>query len=257
MIDLFASEIGEGFPLIILHGLLGMSDNWAMIAKKLSHRFRVIVPDMRNHGRSPHTSEHSYELMAEDILSLCSARGIEKIHLLGHSMGGKVAMTIACKEPSLVSRLVVADIGPGAYTDSNYHTGLLQVMMGINPGNYATRNEIDKLLMLKIPDQRIRMFLLKNLGRNEQNLLSWRANLPVLLSQSNKVLEGINPDGVFTGKTLFLKGSMSDYISDEQCDLIYKQFPSASIVTIENAGHWIHADATEIFTQNVCDFLTS
>lgn len=257
MLQLYTSETGDGFPLIILHGLLGMGDNWAMIAKKLSGSFRVIVPDMRNHGRSPHTSDHSYELMAEDILNLCKIKGFNKVHLLGHSMGGKVAMTIACLEPSIVDRLIIADIGPGTYTDAGHHTYLLHAMMGIHPEDFATRSEVDDALSMKISDQRIRMFLLKNLTRNKNNLLSWKANLPVLLSQSQKVLEGISPDGLFTGKTLFLKGALSDYISEEQCEMIYKQFPSASIVTIDNAGHWIHADATDVFTRYVIDFLTS
>ncbi len=257
MLQLYTSETGDGFPLIILHGLLGMGDNWAMIAKKLSGSFRVIVPDLRNHGRSPHTIDHSYELMAEDIFNLCKTRGYEKVHLLGHSMGGKVAMTLACSEPSFVNKLIVADIGPGAYADASRHISLLNVMMGIRPGDFTTRSEVDKALSMKITDQRTRMFLLKNLTRNENNKLSWKANLSVLLSKSQKILEGISPDGLFTGKSLFLRGALSDYISEEQCEIIYKQFPSASIVTINDAGHWIHADATEVFTRYVFDFLTS
>lgn len=254
---MFTLDSGSGFPLIILHGLLGMSDNWVPVSRKLSAHYRVIVPDLRNHGRSPHSSVHTYEAMAHDVVAFCERQGLAKIHLLGHSMGGKVAMTIACAEPSLVDHLVVADIGPGGYPGNNQHTELLGVMMAVDLQMVVNRQEVDRLLALKVDDQRIRMFLLKNLTRDAGNKLAWRPNLPVLLQQMPHILAGIPPDGLFTGKTLFLKGADSDYLSGEQCNLIYHHFPAARLATIENAGHWLHADDPESFTQQVQWFLQS
>lgn len=254
---MFTLDTGSGFPLIILHGLLGMSDNWVPIARELSARYRVIVPDLRNHGRSPHSPVHSYEAMAGDVVAFCRSKGFEKIHLLGHSMGGKVAMTVACSEPSLVDHLAVADIGPGGYPANNQHTELLRVMMAVDPQKAVNRQEIDQILALNIENQRIRMFLLKNLTRNDNNQLVWRPNLPVLLKQMPDILGPIRSAGLFTGKTLFLKGADSDYLTGEQCDLVYHHFPAAQTVTIEKAGHWLHADDPGAFTQHLLWFLQS
>lgn len=257
VLKLFTTEQGEGEPLLILHGLLGMSDNWALIARTLAKQFRVIVPDLRNHGRSPHSPIHTYEAMAADIIALCEDKGFDRVNILGHSMGGKVAMTISCLYPQLTDRLIVADIGPGAYSEQTYHSDLINLMLSIEPGEASSRAEIDTMLSQKLTDERIRMFLLKNITRDKQNKFIWKANLPVLSAQLPAILEEVVPGTYFTGKTLFIKGELSGYINAKQYDLIYQRFPLATIVTIPEAGHWLHADAPALFTQTTLQFLNS
>lgn len=254
---LFMTEQGEGEPLLILHGLLGMSDNWALIARALAKQFRVIVPDLRNHGRSPHSPVNTYEAMTADIVALCTEKGFDRVNILGHSMGGKVAMTIAFLYPQLTGRLIVADMGPGAYNENSYHRDLISLMLSFDPGEASSRAEIDTWLSKKITDERIRMFLLKNITRDRQNKFAWKANLPVLQAQLPSILEEVVPGAYFTGKTLFIRGELSEYINSEQCDQIYQRFPSASVVTIPGAGHWLHADAPGPFTKHVLQFLNS
>lgn len=248
---------GDGKPLIILHGLFGMADNWAPIARRLAASYRVIVPDLRNHGRSIHTTEHSYDSMASDIVGLCHSLKITRTIVLGHSMGGKVAMTLAHQHPSLVERLIVADIGPGAYPNHTHHLQLIEAMMDAHPETASNRSEIDSRLAQQIHDERIRLFLLKNITRNQSGRFAWKTNLPVLLQSMNEIVSEVASKGVFTAKTLFIKGELSDYITDNQCQLIFERFPTATVTTLEKAGHWLHADAAEEFYSTVKNFLDS
>lgn len=250
-------EWGDGPPLIILHGLFGMSDNWAPLARKLSNGYRVIVPDLRNHGRSPHFASHTYKEMASDITILCNELNIDRCSILGHSMGGKVAMTLAFDNPALVDRLVVADIGPGAYPDHSYHSQLIQLMLDAHPETASNRSEIESRLASEVFDERIRLFLLKNITRDQNGSFAWKVNLPVLAACMPQILAGVTPNGFYSGKSLFVKGELSDYVSGHQCDLIYEQFPTARVVAIQKAGHWLHADAPEEFFRVVSDFLFS
>lgn len=249
-------RFGTGDPLIILHGLFGTADNWIKISRDLANKYMVIVPDLRNHGRSPHSSEFTYQSMVSDILELVKQENIESFHLLGHSMGGKTAMMLALNNPQLVKKLVIADIAPRLYIDHNEHSKYIEAMLLVDPSNYKTRGEIDIALRQYIPNDSIRLFLLKNLHRDQNQRLEWRINLSALSKSLPGIMEAITADYPFSNPTLFLAGEQSNYISSLDQDDIFELFPNATIQTIPEAGHWLHADQPELFLQRVQEFLT-
>lgn len=245
--------IGEGRPMIILHGFLGMSDNWKTLANKFSSYRQVHVVDQRNHGRSFHDDDFSYEHMVEDLLDYLDYHQLDKVDILGHSMGGKTAMLFAVENPDRVNKLVVADIGPKYYPP--HHQSILDALNEVDFDKISSRSEIDEILKKHIPENGIRQFLLKSVYRKERNELAFRFNLKVLDETYDEIGVALPPRTLFEGPVLFLRGSLSGYISDEDENLISAHFPNNEIVTIDRASHWLHAENPIDFYNNVVRFL--
>ena len=251
---LYARVYGEGRPLIILHGLFGMSDNWQSHAKNFSELgFQVHVPDQRNHGQSPCSDEFSYATMADDLEEYMGDHGLDKACIIGHSMGGKVAMLFAATRPEKVEKLVVVDIAPKAYPV--HHQAYIDAMNGLDLNAISTRKEADVAMQKSVDNFAIRQFLLKSLYWKEKGVLAWRFNLKAIEANIGMVGEKLFEDAEFSGETLFIRGAQSGYIKPEDEDLIYHHFPLATIYTIQNAGHWVHAEAAEEFSDTVSRFL--
>ncbi|GAA3947237.1 alpha/beta fold hydrolase [Hymenobacter algoricola] len=236
-------ELGQGTPLVILHGLFGTSDNWQTLAKRWSTTHRVIVVDLRNHGRSPHTPEHSYELMSQDVLGLFDQLSLgPDVTLLGHSMGGKVAMRFALDHPARLARLVVMDIAP-RLSDMGHQDDILAGLNAVNLATLQTRQEADTALAQHISNLGVRQFLLKNLYRQDDNTFAWRQNLAALTAHMPAIGAEITAPQPFLKPALFVRGGKSGYISTE--DKLYgipALFPNSQVETVVDAGHWLHAE---------------
>lgn len=252
--QLHSNILGEGKPFIILHGFLGMSDNWKTLGKKFSERgYQVHLIDQRNHGRSFHDPVFDYETLAEDLKSYCSYYKLDAITLLGHSMGGKTAMLFATQFPELVDKLIIADISPRFYPI--HHDAILEGLASIDFKLIKSRGEADKQLSNYVSEFGTRQFLLKNLYWAEKGTLALRINLPVLKAHVSEVGEALPKFSKFEKDTLFLRGDKSEYIALDDENLIKTHFPSAIIKTIKNAGHWLHAENPKDFFEEVLDFL--
>lgn len=250
--ELYTREYGQGLPVLILHGLFGFSDNWQTIAKGLAATHTVVVPDLRNHGRSPHVPGHTYADLAEDVLTFLEERWMFSTAVVGHSMGGKVAMQLALTHPDAVERLVIVDIAPSAGNDNQ--GDIFEALLDVDLSAITTRQEADAYLTARIPDFGTRQFLLKNLTRAENGRYSWKMNLPVLWQHYADILAPVTGEP-FDKPTLFVRGSRSDYIADADFPLIKTLFPQAEIITIEAAGHWVHADQPVKLLKIVQQFL--
>jgi pimeloyl-ACP methyl ester carboxylesterase len=244
-------ELGNGQPLIILHGLFGFSDNWQTHAKKLADYYKVILVDLRNHGHSPWSDDFSYELMSEDLHQLMLENNIKNPIILGHSMGGKVAMTFAQKHPKLIDKLIVVDMGIKAYPPHHQH--ILAGMHALDLDKVTVRSEAEQILKQYIESEGVRQFLLKNLYWKEKGKLAWRMNVEVLEREMAEILKPLPKIDVFT-PTLFIRGELSNYILDEDFDVIEETFHDAELITIPNAGHWVHAENPELFVDTVLGF---
>lgn len=253
--ELFYREFGEGQAIIILHGLFGQSDNWVTIGRRIAGQFHVFIPDQRNHGQSPHTSIHSFPAMADDLAQLIEEHEIENPIIIGHSMGGKVAMTYALENPQKVQKLVVIDISPRKYPERIIHTQVITQMMGIDLDSIKTRTEVEKILDSGISDPRVRMFILKNLYYKIHGRLAWRLNLEAINHSMDLLFDSITSENQFTGKTMFIRGGNSDYITEADISLIKSLFPESVIKTISGASHWVHADAPEQLCYLLSEFL--
>ncbi len=251
--QLYSREFGQGPPVVILHGLFGFSDNWQTVAKALSDTHLVITPDLRNHGRSPQVPTHTYPEMAADLKVFLEEHWVFSTALIGHSMGGKVAMQFALEHPDMVEKLVVVDIAPGR-ADDNHHA-IFQALLDLDPGRITSRQEADAFLAARIPDPGVRQFLLKNITRHADGTYVWKMNLPVLWQAYPEILAGVSGGEPFDKPTLFVRGSRSDYIKDADFALIKTLFPQAGIVTVEGAGHWVHADQPEALLGILRQFL--
>lgn len=253
---LHAKIIGKGKPLCILHGFLGMSDNWKTLGTSYSENgFEVHLIDQRNHGKSFHSADFNYDLLAKDLKSYLDYHSLKSIYLIGHSMGGKTAMQFACNYPNIISKLIVADIAPKFYPP--HHSSIIDALNKINLEEMSSRNEADLQLKKYIPDFGTRQFLLKNLYRTDNKKLQFRFNLPVLSGKMEEVGENINNTDMFNGPTLFLKGDRSEYVIENDFTEIKRHFPKATVQTINNAGHWLHAENPEEFFQKSLTFLNS
>jgi esterase len=253
--ELFRHTLGEGPPLLILHGLFGISDNWMTIGKVLSDTHRVIIPDLRNHGRSPHAEAFGFIPMCDDLLELLEELNLLKVSLMGHSMGGKLAMHFAMHYPEMVDKLVVVDISPGQTRVRQNHLKILQAMKSVNFDLVETRQEVDRILAGFVPSESIRLFILKNLVRVDRHRLAWRINLHAIELNLDEIMEGVPAASPFRNQTLFIRGGESDYILDEDIKLISELFPGYRLKTIPNAGHWVHADQPEQFIAEAQEFL--
>ncbi|MDB4752794.1 alpha/beta fold hydrolase [Winogradskyella sp.] len=251
---LHSNIIGEGNPIIILHGFLGMGDNWKTLARKFSEsNFQVHLVDQRNHGRSFHSDEFDYELLAEDLKNYCESKRMSEIILLGHSMGGKTAMLFASKHPDLVKKLIVADISPRYYPV--HHNVILEGLSQLDFSFVKTRLEADRVLEEYVPQIGVRQFLLKNLYWVHKGELGLRINLKVLKENVSEVGEALPPHAIFEKDTLFLRGDRSEYIMENDEMLIKRQFPNSQIITINNSGHWLHTENPQEFYVTVVNFL--
>ncbi|MEP1096777.1 MAG: alpha/beta fold hydrolase [Cyclobacteriaceae bacterium] len=245
--------IGEGKPLIILHGLFGSSDNWQTIGKVFAERFKVYMVDLRNHGNSPHSDEFTYDLIDEDLIGLLDDEGLEKAHVLGHSLGGKVGMHLSTRFQDRVDKLVVIDIAPRYYPP--HHQDVFRAFRSVDLKAIKSRKEAsDQMSTIDLPFG-VRQFILKNLTRNADEQFIWKVNLDVLERANDKIGGGFGKNGVFTNPTLFIAGENSDYILPEDHEKIGRLFPSSKVETIADAGHWVHADKPEELREMVLDFL--
>lgn len=241
---------GEGQPLVLIHGLFGSADNWGSIARHFAQHFQVISIDLRNHGRSPHSETQTYADMADDLLELCDALDLEQIYLLGHSLGGKVAMQFATQYPERVSKLIVVDMAMRAYADE--HTHLMDAMQALDLSQLQSRSEVDKALSQTIPNLMVRQFLLTNLVKAGEQL-RWRINLPALKANYAKCIAPIAVH--FKKPCLFIRGERSHYVNESDVAEIQSQFPSSEIVSLPT-DHWVHAEQPELFIKAVEHFLS-
>ncbi|MGB7785372.1 MAG: alpha/beta fold hydrolase [Salinimicrobium sp.] len=251
---LHATVLGEGTPLLILHGFLGMSDNWKTLGREFSEAgFQVHLIDQRNHGRSPHSDEFNYLVLAKDVKEYIDTHSLQKCVLVGHSMGGKTAMRAACLFPHVVEKLVVVDISPRYYAP--HHQEILKGLSAVNEAELSSRGEAEDLLAKYVKESGVRLFLLKNLYWKSKGKLALRLNLEALINNIEAVGEILPDDAVYNKPTLFIKGEKSDYIQEEDRQLIKRHFPSSEIVSIPDAGHWVHAENKQAFYRAVMSFL--
>jgi pimeloyl-ACP methyl ester carboxylesterase len=251
--QLHFKESGQGRAVVLLHGLFGSLDNWHPVAVRLAERFHVFAVDQRNHGQSPHSAEMSYPLMAEDVNELLAARGLESVSLVGHSMGGKVAMQFALQFPGKVEKLLVEDMAPRAYLPS--HNKIFTALLALDLPAFKARQEIEEALAPGIPSLMLRRFLLKNLGRSPDGTFFWKMNLRGLSENYLPMGGPVSSPVPFEKPALFIRGGKSNYLNAEDEPLIRQLFPRAEIKTIAEAGHWVHADRLEEFLKLVLDFL--
>ena len=251
---LFFREYGSGNPIVILHGLLGSSDNWMPQAKLLGEHFHVYTVDQRNHGQSPHSQEHNYEVMVSDLMQFIGDHTLKKPVIIGHSMGGKTAMNFALSYPDKLSALVVVDIAPKSYDVRHDH--IIEGLKAIPIDSIQSRSEADEELSHHVSSLAVRQFLLKNLMRTSEGGFAWRMNLPVLDNNLEKIGRTIDSTSTFDGPTLFVRGTRSDYIMDEDRDRIKEIFPKSTLVSMDT-GHWVHAEKPSEFVDVVKSFLSS
>jgi esterase len=255
--QLHALQLGEGKPLIILHGLFGSGDNWLTLARELAGHYRIYLPDQRNHGRSPWSETFTYDAMSDDLLELMEANRIEQPVIIGHSMGGKTAMRFAVRFPALLRKLIVVDIGPRYYPP--HHQRILAGLLSINPATLQSRQQADWLLAPHVPELSVRQFLLKSLYRTEAPApappFAWRLNLPAIAQAIENVGEAISSQTAVERPALFLRGGQSDYVKEEDMTLIRQLFPQAQLDTIAEAGHWLQAEQPQQFLEKVKQFI--
>ena len=245
---------GEGKPLLIIHGFLGMSDNWKSFgALYASEGFQVHMVDLRNHGKSFQSDAFNYTVMANDVLEYCQHYNLSNVSIIGHSMGGKVAMLFATTYPEMVEKLIVADIGPKYYAPHHQ-----DILAGLNAVDFTTkpdRSQVEETLYPFIPDFGTRQFLMKNLYWVTPGQLAFRFNLPVFNAKIETIGEALPEDNHFDKPTLFIRGGNSRYILDTDLPEIKKHFPNFELATIPNVGHWLHAENPKSFFEETARFL--
>jgi len=245
-LELNFKQFGQGSPVIILHGLFGTLDNWQTMARRLSENHTVFIIDQRNHGRSPHHDEFNYEVMAEDLRDFMESQWVYEATIIGHSMGGKTAMQFALNYGEMVEKLIVVDIGPQKYVGG--HQTIFEALFDLNLSEIENRKEAENQLATRIDSIAVRQFLLKNLTRNkESGKYQWKMNLPAIHTNYERILEAIESDYTYDGETLFVNGGKSDYLSPDDLPNLQKFFPQATLKTIPQAGHWVHAEASDEF----------
>ncbi len=261
--NLYSKIIGKGPPILILHGLFGMSDNWLAIGKALvSEGFSCYIPDLRNHGRSPHGETHRYTDMCDDLLEFMNEQELEKIYIIGHSMGGKLGMIFSLLHPEKVNKLVVVDMAPSDYRHpaNTFHSDLIRTLQAINLTTYEERGKIREELEARLHDDSLAMFLSKNIGReNNSKQFKWKFNLPVLQKYLQHIYLGFEELKIYAPcpvGTLFIKGNESEYYLPRHEPDRLTYFPDSKVVGLDGAGHWVHSDTPEPFLENIVNFLT-
>jgi esterase len=243
----------SGTPLLVFHGLFGMLDNWGTFGKEMEEFFPVHLIDLRNHGKSFHSTEMSHDVLAADILHYMEFHHLETVHLLGHSLGGKAVMQFAMNHPQKIEKLIVVDISPKAYPP--HHQCIIKALESVNFDVVKSRGEVEEILSQYIPEKSVVFFLSKSLFWTENKKLEWRFNLKTLAEKYSEFVSNAIKFGVYTGETLFIAGAQSNYILPQDEFLIKQQFPNSSVVSIEKAGHWVHAENPTDFNKVVKDFL--
>lgn len=244
---------GSGEPLIILHGLLGSLDNWQTLAREYGENFTVFTIDQRNHGRSPHSEEFSYDILANDLLNFMYENHIFNAHILGHSMGGKVAMQFALEHSDMVNKMIVADIAPVSYPPG--HDIIFEALLAVDLPAINSRKEVEDVIEQYIKDFGVRQFLMKGLTRSDNNGFQWKFNLKSLWANYNGIISNFASDRQFEGEALFIKGAKSAYVKDEYLPEIEKYFPNYTLESIPDAGHWLHAEKPAEFLEKTRRFL--
>ncbi|HEY0046410.1 MAG TPA: alpha/beta fold hydrolase [Flavobacterium sp.] len=251
---LYSKIEGAGEPLLILHGFLGMSDNWKTLGTRYAAAgFQVHLPDMRNHGRSFHSDDFTYPAMVTDIEDYCKEHKLENVSMIGHSMGGKIAMNFAAKNPDMTKKLIIADIAPKYYRP--HHDDIFEALNAVDFSKTTDRGEIEKMMMPFVPESSTRQFLMKSIYRKTPTELAFRFNLELFNKKEDAIGEALPQDARFEKSVLFLKGENSRYIKDEDADLILHHFPHAKIEVISNAGHWLHAENPDEFFEKSINYL--
>lgn len=257
MSQLNYKTLGQGADVLLLHGLLGMSDNLGGIARALSERYHVIVPDAINHGQSPHRKEVNYDLLAGDVIELMDQLNIQRAAVLGHSMGGKTAMQLALNAPEKVACIIVADIAPVVYP-ARYHMSVFAAMREVEKAAVTSRQQADQVLADNgISELPMRQFLLKNLKRHESGTWFWQCNLDNLIATYPAICDAPEMKSSYQGPSLFIRGGASEYVQDKHLDAIKTFSQHAQIATIPNASHWLHAEYPQQFAELVTDFLST
>lgn len=246
---------GEGRPLIILHGFLGSLDNWQVMSNRLARDYKVYSVDLRNHGRSPHSEVMNYPVMAQDVHDLIAEQALAAPSVLGHSMGGKVAMQLAGQYSNDIERLIVVDIAPKSYPPA--HRPTLQAMHNLNLRAYKSFGEVGAALAAAIPDPAVRQFIVKNLCRDAAGNFQWRLGLDQIIQNYGALTEAILVEKPFTKPAYFVRGGLSDFVRDNDMESIRIVFPRSEFETIPNAGHWVHIDAADAFYLAVKNFLSA
>jgi pimeloyl-ACP methyl ester carboxylesterase len=254
--ELNYKSYGVGEPLIILHGLFGMLDNWHSFAKQLSHQNEVFIADLRNHGRSPQSDEHNLALMARDIYDFMADQNLFSAHIMGHSMGGKTAMQFAAYYPGFVRKLIVVDIFPKLYTAEHpEHQLMFRVIDEVIKNSFTKRSDADELIASFLPDLRLSGFMSKNLFMNTDGIITWKFNALALKKHYKSLSEAVDINGKISNKTLIVKGGKSDYISSDDEKNLGLYFSNARVETIPDAGHWVNVDAPEALMEKVVRFI--
>jgi len=256
-LKLFTREFGEDNPkkLIILHGLFGMSDNWVGIGKYFSSQFHVIIPDLRNHGNSIHSEDFSYELMMDDLLLLLEDRAIENAVFLGHSMGGKLVMNLAFHAPEKLNKIIIADMSMREGEFREIHAAILDTIAKTDLKKFENYNQLQSYFSNFIPQRKIVLFAMKNIRKNENSEFEWKLNYHSLYNNTHKIMEEVTVGDEYNKPALFIRGELSDYITDEDFEEIKAFFPKANLKTIPKASHWVHADNTRMFLRMIDEFL--
>ena len=253
---LYSKIEGSGKPFVIMHGFLGMSDNWKTLGTQFAESgFEVHMLDLRNHGRSVQSEVFNYQMMVDDVVQYCKEKELSSIYLLGHSMGGKVAMFTATQFPDLVEKLIVADIGVKYYRP--HHDEILEGLAAVDFSKKPSRSDVEEILTPYIADFGTRQFLMKSLYWKEPGQLAYRFNLDAFIANKDMIGDALSQDAVFEKPTLFLKGANSRYILESDTEEIKKHFPKAEIEVIANAGHWLHAENPTDFYDATMQFLNN
>lgn len=253
IMKLYSQQLGDGEPLIILHGLFGSSDNWLTIGKQLAEHYTVYLLDLRNHGKSQHTNEFGYDNMALDVREFMQDHNLTSTVMIGHSMGGKVAMKTALEYPNRINKLIIVDIAPRKY--DIIHNNIIESLLALKIVELTDRNHADRQLAKTIENPMLRKFLLKNLSRDKESGFKWQINLEAICKHLDQLGEQIFSNHQFNKATLFIKGELSDYIIPEDEKEISLLFPNSEIKTIPKATHWLHAEKPELFIKYLLDFL--
>ncbi len=247
-------KYGEGKKnLVILHGLFGSLDNWQSLGKQFGEFFTTYIVDQRNHGKSPHFDEHTYLAMSSDLKGFLEQEGIHEAYLMGHSMGGKTVMQFSIQEPQFIKKMIVADIAPKYYPP--HHQTILSSLESVDFSIQTDRKSVQNKIEEGISDPGIVQFLMKGLIWIEKEKLGWKFNLKILSEQIDNIGEELDGFAYFTNPTLFIRGENSDYITEDDIDTIEEIFPMAQYTTIQNAGHWLHAENPQQFFEEVLKFL--
>lgn len=243
---------GQGQPLVLLHGLFGSLENLGGIRRELEGQYQIIAVDLPDHGRSGHTTAFSYQDYSQQVLQLLDSLDVKKAVVLGHSMGGKVAMCLAQQHPERVSQLIVADIAPVAYPDR--HSSIFAGLNQVDLPTLQDRRQADRQMAEHIKEPGVRQFLLKSLAQ-EHGQWQWRFNLRLLQRDYSKITDWPFSESCYQGPTLFIKGGQSDYLQAAYKDTIAAQFPRSQGRIIADAGHWLHAEKPAAFCKIVRDFI--